>query len=479
MALIGVLQYLFLASIVFDVIIAIWFYKSSRHLSSRLVRLYYFTITTIIIWEIVTYISFFVQRGEQFNFIFNASTFSFGFAGVFLILNLNWHFFDKRYLPLVVIRIFRVITIIIFVVAYIPGWLVGDKIFSTQTHLFYLSNAPLTVIFYLSLALLFIVLTVYLLYGYLHSSGIKRREAKILMIGFGVATVAGVVTYVLVPLFVKTFWVASDTIATSVAVQQIIGSIFVSVLSIAMAYAILRYRIFAIHFQIRRTLIYIILYTFIIAVVLGLALMALQFLSNLSLVAFVILVITYTLIVYCLLYLVTRVIRKFFPQAIMDLYKFTERDYAIINSIPSLEAYVRLAISHFLQTVPVDRFVLYVYDHRGKCFQLAYPSCGQAIPLNEPWLKGITQHTNGLELKITAAKLGCTELVPIFNKKLLLAVIGLGNRTNTSVLSRQDREFIKHFQIYFSHHLMSYLELQYQIYQFIDYSTRYPHLASS
>jgi len=149
MTIVTLMEYVFLASILFDVAVGVWFIKNSWKSRSVLIKLYYITLSCIVTWEVVTYVSFFIQRSEQFNFVFNASTFAFGLGGVFFILYFTWQFFDKKYLPKTLIYIFFAITLLIGILAYVPGILVGQKIFASTSKLFYLANAPLTVPFYL------------------------------------------------------------------------------------------------------------------------------------------------------------------------------------------------------------------------------------------------------------------------------------------------------------------------------------------
>lgn len=455
MFLVHLMQYTFLASIAFDVAVAVWVVKNSFRSGSAIIRSYYLTWSLIIAWEVTTYISFFFQRSASFNFIFNASTFAFGLTALFSVVYFTWLFFGKQYLSKIVVNFFTLLTVVVAAVSFIPKVIVGEKIYATEGLLFYLSSAQYTLLFYLLAVTNFILLIVLLVYGYRRSVGREKVQAKLLIIGFGAASCIGILTHVVIPLVASTLLHSNDAVANSVAAQQIIGSIASSVISVTIAYAILRYRIFAIHYQIRRYLITGLIYLTVLSI---LALVIWKAFSLTTIAGNIVL----TVVIVAVIFIgsttkrfIDTLIHRFLPAGVFDLYKLTIEEQAIMSTLPSPAQAARIALSHFIETVPVERIVLYGLDSRSHCFTALYPNDSSKIDLH-PDMAALTH------------QLKCVRLLPIIYNQDTIAFLGIGQRINQQDFSQEDENYITGFIRFIGPVLWNSLNLQTQVYMAID-----------
>ena len=461
MTLITFMQYTFLASIIFDVAVGIWFYKNSRRVVSRTVRLYYLTLACILAWEVVTYISFFLQKSAGFNFFFNASTFSFGFFGVFCIYYFVWTFFDGHYLSHYWVWILLFASIVTFVCAYIPGLIVGEKIYVLNSQLFLLANAPLTVHFYLAMCIEFLLLVVLLFKAYHHSVGRQKQEAKILITGFGIAATSGMITYVVIPLIAKTFLVSLDSLGVAIIVEQLIGGIFVSVLSIAITYAVLRYKIFNVRYKLKRYLLILLSYliTSLVITFLTISLLSLGYLDSL-----VAVIVFSLLLAFIAKYVVDHLVYRTFPGQVIDLYKLSDEDRLMLDTLPSTKDFIRFAVDQFMRRLPVDKLLFYVYDPNSKCFISLYPIENDKVDVEDPLLTRLNQHKTVHFDQHKKNKFLCSRLEPLIFQNTLLGFIALNGRIDQKDFSTTDENFIRNFVKFCSMNLWNYLHLHHQVY---------------
>ncbi len=455
MFLVHLMQYTFLASIAFDVAVGVWFVKNSVRLTNPIIRSYYVTFSLILIWEIVTYVSFFVQRSTSFNFIFNAGTFTFGLTALFSVVYFTWLFFEKKYLSKVVIYFFTLLTIVVAVTAYVPGLIVGQKVYSAEGPLFYLKSAPYSFILYGMAVIVLLLLIGLLSYGYRKSVGRKKVEAKLLIIGFGTASCIGVLTHVVVPLSANILLHSNDSVANSVAAQQIIGSVASSIISVTIAYAILRYRIFNIHYQIKRYAITASIYCIVLCTLGLILLKAFTFTTVINDITLAVVIVVAIFIGPAIKQAIDALIRRLVPAGVFDLYKLTVKEQMIMNALPSPAQTVSIALSHFIETIPVERMVLYGFDSRSDCFTSLYPNDGSKIDAH-PDLSALTQ------------QLKCVRLLPILYNQDVIAFFGIGPRINQQTFSQEDDSYITSFVRFIGPVLWNSLNLQTQVYIAID-----------
>lgn len=290
-----------------------------------------------------------------------------------------------------------------------------------------------------------------------------------MLIGFGTAATAGIVTYVVVPLIVKSFLQSSDMIALSIAVQQIIGGIFVSVLSVAMAYAVLRYRIFDIHYQLKRAALITTLYLVGLVTLGGILLTVVEISGTIMnrVVEVSILIIFSSAILY-LRHLISQVVCKIFPQMILNTYQLTSVDRSVVNSLPSSDQFVHAAVSRFIQHLPVERLLLYTYDPRSLCFTSIYPNTNEKIALEEPWFIALEQGRINDDMLHILRDLNCVKLLPIAYQNQTIAILGLGQRIDQQSFSSDDETYIQQFSKFMAYNLWNYLHVLQSVYSAID-----------
>ncbi len=465
MELVSLMQYTFLASVAFDLAVGVWFYNNSRHLHSPVVKIYLVNLFFSIGWEIVMYISFFIQRGALFNFFFNASTFAFGVAGMFTTLWLLWIFFDRQYLKAFHIRITLIITTFFVVMSYIPEFIVGEKIYDSESSLFYLANARFTIPLYTAVLFQLTLLIILLAFGYMRSIGRKKEQAKLLVFAFGLNTLIAVSANVVIPLIAKTFWAGySHSEVLAVSIPQVVSGICVSIISAVIAYAILRYRIFSIRYHIRRFALLICL-CFLVEIII---VIILYFLLVSQFTNYFLILLILSSVMLILFWPIKKcaeiVVHYFIPQTQVDLYELTADEQKILDSIPTLDAFVRLAVDHFMTRMPVEFIAIYTYNKHIGSFQSVYPHNRSKIAEDEGWFMEF-QKSNFFVSQTVKNHFHCQNIFPIIYNNQLISLLCLSDRINHKNYTIEDKMFINEFCKFLSFNLWNCLYLQNQVYE--------------
>ena len=163
-------------------------------------------------------------------------------------------------------------------------------------------------------------------------------------------------------------------------------------------------------------------------------------------------------------YVVDHLVYKIFPEQVIDLYKLSDEDRLMLDTLPSTKDFIRFAVDQFMRRLPIEKLLFYVYDPNSKCFISLYPTEDDKLDVEDPLLMKLRQHKTVHFDQNTKNKLLCSRLEPLIFQDTLLGFIALNGRIDQKDFSSTDENLIKRFVKFCSINLWNYLHLHHQVY---------------
>ncbi len=253
------LKYVLLVTIIFDASIAFWVLYSGKTKKS-LARLYFAFSITLVTWESTMWIAFYAGiQGRIFGFIIEAASYGLGPIIIFLLLLFCWELIQQKVIRKKIIRAVSVLSIIVSLISFVPGMVTSNnKIVSdinTTYNYTYIPGPVNQVYYFYYLIPSFLILYIFIKH-LKNSKGVDKIRTQFIFYGIIGTLISGTITNIWVPLLAK--WTLGYEAYTGslFAINQVIGVILTSILSITTAYGITRYRFMDIKVVLKKSIVY-------------------------------------------------------------------------------------------------------------------------------------------------------------------------------------------------------------------------------
>lgn len=253
------MQYIFAATILFDVVVIIWFsfLSKNKRENRTLTRLYQLLFSSIVLWEIGLWLSFFIDVPPNL-ILFDQMSFAFGAIAVSLSAYFMWEVVGRLFFPSWLIHLIVAAGVFLFIVTCIPGVLIESREYVGEFSYNYVLHFGPMMFWYYALLSPIIFLEIYLFIRGMYSvSGVYKSRLQFVGIGLIVTVLLGTSTSIWWP-FIH-YLVFRDTIILGDLVTnfaQIAAGIGASAFSVFSAYAISRYRFLNVRVFLKKSFVY-------------------------------------------------------------------------------------------------------------------------------------------------------------------------------------------------------------------------------
>lgn len=267
-----ILSYILLISAFFDIGFAVLVFMKARKKEHELAKYYLLLFSVVGLWEFLMWVSFFVNLGDKLNRYLDQFTIFFGAFSAFLFFLFVWILLQRKVFSLFAIRVFAVMVFLLFVISLFPRtYVIGRDYYSELTYDFHLIPGSFILIAYAFGFFVFFLIILLLLKGFRQiDSPLVRIRTKIIGTSILLTYLFNCISSIIFPLYLN--FISGDyylTATEAFIVQQAASVISLSLVSLAVAYAITRYRFMNLKIEIGQHLLYIgILFTVLIAYIL-------------------------------------------------------------------------------------------------------------------------------------------------------------------------------------------------------------------
>jgi hypothetical protein len=322
----------------------------------------------------------------KFDFLIDRGTYGISlicllfFIYFILIFNVNQLKYKKIIFSFMILSCFWLILVFL-------GFVVGDRIyFNNLGSINSFDFVPTKSLLYLYISFIpYVIFIFWLLYlSIRNNKGIKKIQAKYIVIGIGGAIFITTLCNAFIPIFTRYFykkllfgwWIGIDG-----NIIQLVSGVFISIISLSIAYAITRYRFMDIRVVIKKTIIHFLSFLLLILIIASLILGTNQYLlQNFNLINIVIIEVILIVIFLPLLKKATlNIVNKYIDKDEIDLSKNIAEFNQAISYSNHLSDLVDKAKNFLRKELKVDKSDFVVRDFSKPELNYLFPIDQQRI----------------------------------------------------------------------------------------------------
>lgn len=252
-------KYVFLATVLFDFGVLFFTVLHSKPLRTH--RWFIITVALMVLWETGQFFGFFTLPSVAFNQILHRLLFALGpliVLGMFFFLESFWGEGKIK----VYIKILLTILALIFTVASLGGFVVGDpEYYGLLTYQYILTKGPLFQLYHISFLPVSIMIFFIAWKIYRTIIGEKQQQERYVIFAILISFIFGTITNIWVPLLLSLTSALEFDFANYLLTLTIVtGTIGVTIWTSVTAYAITRHKLMSFHIVVKRGLIFLALY---------------------------------------------------------------------------------------------------------------------------------------------------------------------------------------------------------------------------